>query len=338
MSETLSELNGVRKAAVLLVQMGKERSAKVLASMRDAEVEELTAEIARLDAIDSNVAERVVAEFQEMVVARKYYSRGGLAFAQEVLEASLGKDKAHDIIGRLNASMTEMPFQFLRRADPRQVLSFLQDEHPQAIALVLSHMASDQAAIVLGGLVPELQADVAHRIAIMERTSPEVIHNVERLLERKLSSVLQPSEMTAVGGLQPLVDIINRSDRTSERLILEGLATRDPEIAELVRAQMFVFEDIVNLDDKSVQLVLRQVESSELATALKGVRPDVRDKVLRNMSERAGENLTEEIELLGPVRLKTVEEAQAKIVHAIRDLEESGQIMISRGADDEFID
>ncbi len=337
MTSAPEPMTGLRKAAVLLVQLGTERSSQVLSSMRENEVEELMAEIARLDTIDSDVVENVLVEFQDLLVARKYYARGGMDFAREVLESSMGADKAHDILGRLNASLMEMPFQFLRRVDPRQVLSFLQEEHPQTMALVLSHMSAEQAAIVMSGLAPDLQTEVAHRVALMERTSPEVVQQVESMLERKLSSVLQPNDMSAVGGLQPLVDIINRSDRATERMILEGLAERDPELAETLRAQMFVFEDIVTLEDRAVQLVLRQVEVSDLANALKGVRDDVRDKVLANMSERAGENLVEEIDLLGPVRLKTVEEAQAKIVHAIRALEEAGQITVSRGSEDEFV-
>jgi flagellar motor switch protein FliG len=335
----MAEVSGLRKAAVLMVQLGKERSAAVLSAMRDSEVEEITSEIARLESIDAATAQHVMDEFEELVTAHKYYSRGGLAFARDVLEASVGSEKARDIIERLNASLTEMPFQFLRRADPRQIISFVQDEHPQTIALVLAHMGSEQAAIVLSGLAPELQSDVAHRIAIMDRTSPETVKLVEGIFEKKLSTVLsQSGESSNVGGLGPLVDIINRSDRTTERLILESLEQRDHELAELVRAQMFMFEDILSLDDKAVQLVLRQVEAADLATALKGVREEVRTKVLKNMSERAAENLEEEIELLGPVRLKTVEESQAKVVHVIRQLEESGQIIIQRGSDDEFIE
>jgi len=335
----MADVNGLRKAAVLMVQLGKERSAAVLSAMREGEVEEITAEIARLESIDAATAQRVMDEFEELVTAHRYYSRGGLAFARDVLEASVGSDKAKDIIERLNASLTEMPFQFLRRADPRQIISFLQDEHPQTIALVLAHMGSEQAAIVLSGLLPELQSDVAHRIATMDRTSPEWVKIVEGVFEKKLATVLsQSSESSNVGGLGPLVDIINRSDRTTERLILESLEQRDHELAELVRAQMFMFEDILSLDDKAVQLVLRQVEAADLATALKGVREEVRAKVMKNMSERAAENLEEEISLLGPVRLKTVEESQAKVVHVIRQLEESGQIVIQRGSDDEFIE
>jgi flagellar motor switch protein FliG len=231
--------------------------------------------------------------------------------------------------------MTDMPFNFLSHADPRQVLSYVQYEHPQTIALVLAHVPSALASSILSGLDPEVQSDVAHRIAVMDRTSPEVIRQVEAALERKLSTVLQPTEMSTVGGLQPLVDIINRADRTTERLILEALEQRSPEIAEEIRRRMFMFEDVVQLEDRAVQLVLRQVEAADLATALKGVSEEVRDKITRNLSERGRENLIEEIDLLGPVRVKMVEEAQTKIVAVIRSLEDSGQIEIQRGGDDD---
>jgi flagellar motor switch protein FliG len=258
-------------------------------------------------------------------------------FARDLLEASVGSERAADIVGRLSAAFVDMPFKFLQKADPRQVLSFIQEEHPQTIALVLAHMTAPQASQVLSGLAPDLQADVAHRIAVMDRTSPDIIKQVETTLERKLSSVLQPGDLSTVGGLEPLVDIINRADRATERLILEGLASRDPELAEEIRSKMFMFEDIITLEDRSIQLVLRQVETADLATALKGVRDDVRNKVMRNLSERAAENLADEIEMLGPVRLRQVEEAQAKIVQVIRTLEESGQIVIRRGDDDEYV-
>jgi flagellar motor switch protein FliG len=258
-------------------------------------------------------------------------------FAKELLEASLGRERAAEIVGRLNTAFMDVPFGFLSQADPRQVLSFLQDEHPQTIALVLAHIPAIQASLILSGLAADLQADVAHRIAMMDSTSPDIIRQVEATLERKLSSVLQPMDLSSVGGLEPLVDIINRADRATERMILEGLAKRNPELAEEIRSKMFMFEDIVSLDDRSIQLVLRQVETNDLATALKGVREEVRQKVMKNLSERAAENLADEIEMLGPVRLRQVEESQAKIVQAIRTLEESGQIVISRGEDDEFV-
>jgi flagellar motor switch protein FliG len=331
------EMTGLRKAAVLLVQMGKEEAAKIMAHLREAEVEELTAEIVRLGQVEADVANVVLEEFHDMATGHKYVGQGGMDFARDLLEASLGRERAGEIVGRLNTVFLDVPFGFLGQADPRQLLSFLQDEHPQTIALVLAHMTATQASQILSGLAPELQADVAHRIAVMDRTSPDIIRQVEATLERKMSSVLQPNDLSNVGGLEPLVEIINRTDRATERLILEGLAGRNPELAEEIRSKMFMFEDIVSLDDRSIQLVLRQVETNDLATALKGVREEVRQKVMKNLSERAAENLADEIEMLGPVRLRQVEESQAKIVQAIRMLEESGQIVISRGDDDEMV-
>ena len=328
---------GIQKAAVFLLQIGKERSAKVLRSMKETEVEAIMTEIARLEAIDEHTAEAVLEEFRGLAQAQRFVNQGGLFFAQDLLESSLGSTKAKEILGRLRGGMVEVPFEFLRRADPRQVLTYLQDEHPQTVALVLAHMHADHAALVLSGLPDELQADVAHRIATMDQTSPEVIARVEAVLQRKLASLLQAGDLAAAGGVQPLVDILNRSDRATERLILEGLENRNPELAEAVRGMMFVFEDIVTLDDRSVQLVLREIDSKDLAIALKGVRQDVRDMITRNMSERAATILLEEIDVLGPVRIKTVEEAQARIVRSIRALEEAGQIVLSRGGD-EFID
>lgn len=330
-------MTGMRKAAILLVQMGKENSAKVLSQLRENEVEDLTAEIVRLGAVERDTANRVIDEFHDLATAQSYVAKGGMAFARELLEASVGKERAGEIVSRLQAAFVDVPFGFLAKADPRQVLSFIQDEHPQTIALVLAHMPAVAASQVLSGLAGGLQADVAHRIAMMDRTSPEIIRQVEATLERKLSTVLQPSDLSNVGGLEPLVEIINRADRATERMILEGLASRSPELAEEIRSKMFMFEDIVQLDDKGIQQVLRQVETADLATALKGVRDEVRNKIMRNLSERAAENLGEEIELLGPVRLSSVEEAQNKIVHVIRTLEESGQIVIQRGDDDEFV-
>jgi flagellar motor switch protein FliG len=331
------EMTGLRKAAILLVQMGKDEAAKIMSHLREAEVEELTAEIVRLGQVEADIANVVLEEFHDMATGHKYVGQGGMDFARDLLEASLGRERAGEIVGRLNTVFLDVPFGFLGQADPRQLLSFLQDEHPQTIALVLAHMTATQASQILSGLAPELQSDVAHRIAVMDRTSPDIIRQVEATLERKMSSVLQPSDLSNVGGLEPLVEIINRTDRATERLILEGLAGRNPELAEEIRSKMFMFEDIVSLDDRSIQLVLRQVETNDLATALKGVREEVRQKVMKNLSERAAENLADEIEMLGPVRLRQVEESQAKIVQAIRTLEESGQIVISRGEDDEFV-
>jgi flagellar motor switch protein FliG len=334
---SLAEPNGLRKAAVLLLQMGKEGSAKVLSQMREAEVEALSAEIVRIGEIGDDVSGAVLDEFHTMAKARKHIAQGGLDYARELLVETLGADRADQIVTRIGQTVVEVPFRFLQRADPRQLMSYLQDEHPQTIALVLAHMPAALASMVLSGLPADRQTDVAMRVATMGQTTPEVIRKVEDVLERKLSSLLQPNEVSTVGGLKPLVDIITRSDRATERSILDGLTARSPELAEQIRSQMFMFDDIVGIDDRSMQLVLRQVEGADLATALKGVKGDVRDKVLRNLSERAAENLVDEIEVLGSVRLSAVEEAQTKIIAVIRKAEESGEIVLQRGDEDEFV-
>lgn len=335
-SATIAGL-GVRKAAILLIQMGRDRASSVLAHLGDAEVEAISAEIARLESISTAETHQVIAEFRDMMTARQHIQQGGLSFAQQLLEQSLGPERAAEIMERVKAAAVQMPFQFLHRADPAQLRSFIVDEHPQVIALVLAHMTPDKASLLLSGLAPDQQAKVAHRIAVMDRTSPEIIRAVESTLERKLSSMLQPAEMSRVGGVDPLVNIINRSDRSTERQIVDGLEALDAALADEVKSRMFMFEDIVNLDDRSVQLVLRSVEGNELALALKGVADPVRDKITANLSSRAAENLVEEVELLGAVRLTQVEEAQQSIIRTIRQLEEQGQIMVRRGSDDEFV-
>jgi flagellar motor switch protein FliG len=336
MTATLAGL-GVRKAAILLIQMGRDRASEVMSHLSDTEVEAISAEIARLESISSSETQQVLAEFRDMMTARAHIAQGGLSFAQSLLEQSLGADRAAEIMERVKAAAVQMPFQFLHRADPAQLRSFIADEHPQVIALVLAHMTPDKASLLLSGLPPAQQAQVAHRIAVMDRTSPEIVRAVESTLERKLSSMLQPAEMSRVGGVDPLVNIINRSDRSTERQIVDGLEALDAALADEVKSRMFMFEDIVNLDDRSVQLVLRSAESNELALALKGVPDAVRDKITSNLSSRAAENLIEEVELLGAVRLTQVEEAQQSIIRTIRQLEEQGQIMVRRGSDDEFV-
>ncbi len=331
------ELPGLRKAAVFLAQMSKEEAGLLLSKLRPREVEAITREIMKLGSVEPEDVDGVLSEFHQLMSAQRFVGRGGVDFAREILAAGLGEDKAEGILARLNVVYTEVPFASLRNADVRQLVTFLKDEHPQVIALVLAHLSAAQSAEVLSGFTPEQQAEVAHRIATMDRTSPEMVRLVEEELGRRMGSLLAHQDMSTVGGVETLVEIINRSPRPTERSILEWLDSSDPELAEQVRAQMFVFEDIVTIDDRSMQLVLREVASNDLATALKGVRPDVRDKVVRNLSERAAENLAEEIELLGPVRARTVEESQGKIVAVIRTLEEQGVLTISRGGDDEFV-
>jgi flagellar motor switch protein FliG len=328
---------GVRKAAVLLIQLGKDRAAQVMAHLSDSEVEAISAEIARLNTVAASETESVINEFHDMMTAHAHINQGGFSFAQQLLEQSLGPERAKEIMERLHAAAVQMPFQFLHRADPAQLRGFIADEHPQVIALVLAHMAAEKASLLLSGLPAHQQAVVAHRIAVMDRTSPDIIRTVESILERKLSSMLQPAEVSRVGGVDPLVNIINRSDRPTERQIVEGLEGLDPALAEEVKSRMFMFEDVVNLDDRSVQQVLRQVDTAELALALKGVSDTVRQKITTNLSERAAENLLDEVEMLGAVRLTQVEEAQQSIIRTIRQLEEQGQIMVRRGNDDDFV-
>lgn len=329
---------GVRKAAVLMIQLGKDRAAQVMAHLTDTEVENISAEIARLDAVTAAETDTVLTEFHDLMTAHAHVTQGGFGFAQQLLEQSLGPERATEIMERLHAAAIQMPFQFLHRADPAQLRGFIADEHPQVIALVLAHMAPDKASLLLGGLPAHQQAVVAHRIAVMDRTNPEIVRTVEAVLERKLSSMLQPSEASRVGGVDPLVNIINRSDRPTERQIVEGLEGLDAALADEVKSRMFMFEDVVGLDDRSVQQVLRQVDTAQLALALKGVSDAVRNKITTNLSERAAENLMEEVELLGAVRLTQVEEAQQGIIRTIRQLEEQGVIMVRRGSDDEFVD
>ena len=337
MARPSTTIDGLRKAAILLVQLGRDRAALVLSRLPESTVEELTAEIVRLGDVSASAAETVILQAHEELATKNATTRGGMELARQLLSAGLGAERADEIMSRLGATLADMPFEGLRRADARQLLSFLAEEHPQTVALVLAHLSPAQSAIVLSGFDQKLQTEVAYRIALLERASPEMIKVVERELDRRMSTVLGPQELASIGGVAPLVAIINRADRTTERLILEGLESVDADLSEQVRAQMFIFDDITTLDDKAIQLILRSVESGDLAMALKGVREEVKEKVLRNLSTRAAENLTEEIDLLGSVRLSQVEEAQAKIVQEIRALEQTGQILIQRGSDEEYV-
>jgi flagellar motor switch protein FliG len=331
-------LSGTQKAALILVQLGKEQAARVMAQLDESEIEEITTEIARLERVDARLADQVIEEFYEASVGGGGFSaRGGLTLAQQLLEASVGSDRAAGLLERLASTLQGQPFEFLQYADARQVVGLLTGEHPQTIALVMAHLRAEHASAIMTGLAPAVQADVAHRIALMERASPDVVAVVAENLQRKASAVLTPTETSAIGGVQPLVEIINRADPTTEKAILEGLEQLDHALAEEVRSRMFVFSDITLLEDRAVQLVLRGVEMSSLATALKGASDEVKDKILTNLSERARENLVEEIDLLGPTRLSVVEEARASVVQTIRKLEESGQIVIRREGEDEYV-
>ncbi len=329
-------LNGRQKAAIFLVSLGSELSAEIFKHLREDEIETLTFEIARLDTVDSDFKDAILEEFQEMMTAQNFITSGGIDYARELLEKSLGSQKAIDIINRLTSSLQVRPFDFIRRTDPAHLLNFIQQEHPQTIALILAYLEPMKASIILQNLPVEIQSDVARRIATMDRTSPDVLREVERVLEKKLST-LSSEDYTAAGGVESIVEILNLVDRSSEKSIIESLEEDDAELAEEIKKRMFVFEDIVLLDDRAIQRVLREVDSQELSKALKSVDVEVQDKVFKNMSKRAAAMLKEDMEFMGPVRLKDVEDAQQKIVASIRRLEDSGEIVIARSGEEELV-
>jgi flagellar motor switch protein FliG len=331
-----AELNGRQKAAIFLVSVGSEISAEIFKHLREDEIETLTFEIARLEAVDGEQRDHVLQEFQELMMAQDFITSGGIDYARELLEKSLGSQKAVDIINRLTSSLQVRPFDFIRRTDPTHLLNFIQQEHPQTIALILAYLEPQKAATILSNLPHEIQSDIAKRIATMDRTSPETLREVERVLEKKLSTI-SSEDYTAAGGVESVVEILNLVDRTTEKGIIENLEEEDPELAEEIKKRMFVFEDIVMLDDRSIQKVLREVDSAELAKALKSVDNEVQDKIFRNMSKRASQLLKEDMEYMGPIRMKDVEEAQQKIVSIIRKLEEAGEIVIARAGEDEMV-
>lgn len=328
--------DGRKKAAILLVSMGTEASAAVFKHLRQDEIDELTLEIASLGTVAAERKTEVMQEFYDTAIAQDYISEGGLDYARALLERALGADKANEVMSRLSAAIQVSPFEFLRRTDASQILNVIANEHPQTIALILAYMPADTAAQVISALPPELQSEVAMRVAIMDRTAPEVVREIERVLERKLSSVLT-QDFTSAGGIKSLVEVLNQVDRSTERTILESLDEQNPELADEVRKLMFVFEDILMLDDRSIQQVLREVENKELGLALKGTTEEVRDKIFRNMSERAAAIIKEDLQFMGPVRLKQVEEAQQRVVTIIRKLEDAGQIVVARSGEDELI-
>jgi len=330
------DYTGREKAAMLLITLGPELSSKIFKHLKEDEIEQLTLEIANIRSVSQQDREKVLEEFYQICLAQEYISEGGIGYAKDILEKALGTEKAMEIINKLTVSLQVRPFDFVRKADPSQILNFIQSEHPQTIALILAYLKPQQAAVVLSSLPQEKQADVAKRIAQMDRTSPEIIKEVERILEKKLSSLVI-EDYTATGGLQAIVDILNSVDRSTEKYIMETLEIEDSDLAEEIRKRMFVFEDILQLDNRSIQRFLREVDNYQLAVALKGATEEVQNIIFNNMSKRLVEMIKEDIEFMGPVRLKDVEEAQQKIVNVIRKLEDAGEIIISRGGGDEII-
>jgi flagellar motor switch protein FliG len=330
------EMDGVEKAAVLLITLGPEKSAQIFKHLKEEEIEQLTLEIANTSSVSPQTKEKVLNEFYEVCLAQQYIAEGGIGYAKELLEKALGEEKAKNVIGKLTASLQVRPFEFIRKTDPSQLLNFIQDEHPQTIALILSYLPAAQSSLVISSLPPEKQADVAKRIAQMDRTSPDVIKQVEKVLERKLSSLVN-QDYTIVGGVDAIVSILNSVDRGTEKHIMETLEVEEPELADEIRKKMFVFEDILSLDDRAIQRVLRDVDNSDLALALKGATEEVQNVILNNLSSRLAVMIKEDMEFMGPVRMKDVEEAQQKIVNIIRKLEDAAEIVIARGGGDEII-
>lgn len=330
------EYSGVQKAAILLIALGPEKSANIFKHLKEDEIEELTLEIANTRSVSPQTKEMVLEEFYQVCLAQQYIAEGGIGYAKELLDKALGEEQAQAVITKLTASLQVRPFEFVRKTDPSQVLNFIQDEHPQTIAMILSYLSSNQASLILGALAPEKQAEVAKRIAMMDRTSPDVIKEVENVLERKLAS-LANQDYTIVGGVDAIVSILNTVDRGTEKHIMESLEIEEPELADEIRKKMFVFEDILLLDDRAIQRVLRDVDNNDLEVALKGANEEVKGVILKNLSKRLAAMIEEDIEFMGPVRMKDVEEAQQKIVAIIRKLEDAAEIVISRGGGDEVI-
>ena len=336
MRSTDGNISGLQKAAVLLIALGPEHSASVFKHLKEEEIEELTLEIANTRSVTPQLKEAVINEFYEVCLAQQYIAEGGIGYAKELLEKALGSEKAVEVIGRLTASLQVKPFEFVRKADATQLFNFIQDEHPQTIALIISYLPASQAALILSALPPDRQSEVAKRVASMDRTSPEIIQEVEKVLESKLASLVN-QDYTIVGGVDAVVDILNTVDRGTEKHIMETLEIEEPELADEIRKKMFVFEDILLLDDRAIQRVLRDVDNNDLAIALKGSNEEVQNAIFNNLSKRLAVMIKEDMEFMGPVRMKDVEDAQQKIVNIIRKLEDSGEIVISRGGGDEIV-
>ncbi|MDN4073440.1 flagellar motor switch protein FliG [Fictibacillus terranigra] len=336
MAKTTKELNGKEKAAMLMISMGPDVAAQIYKHLSEDEIERLTLQISQIRKVDSEVKENIIAQFHQIALAQDYISKGGIGYAKTVLEKAVGRSEAMDIINRLTSTLQVRPFDFARKADPGQILNFIQNEHPQTIALILSYLDSLQAGHILSELPAEMQGDIARRIAVMDRTSPEIINEVEQILERKLSATVS-QDFTQAGGVESVVDVLNGVDRATEKTILDALEVQDPELAEEIKKRMFVFEDIVILDNRAIQRVIREVQNEDMLLSLKAASEEVKELLFQNMSQRMAENFKEEMEFMGPVRLRDVEEAQSRIVGIIRKLEDAGEVVIARGGGDDII-
>lgn len=331
-----TQLRTHEKVAILLISLGKELSAQIFKHLTDDEIEQITMDIANIRHVTKEMKDSVLEEFYQVCLVQNYIDEGGIEYAREVLDKAMGQQRAMEIINKLTSTLQVRPFDFVRRADPNQVLNFIQNEHPQTIALVFSYLDPNQVAAILAALPLELQIEVVARIAKMNRTSPEYIKEIERILERRLSTMMV-SDYTTVGGVDYIVSILNAVDRGTEKHILENLEMQNADLAEEIRHKMFVFEDIVKLTKIAIQRVLREVDRHDLTVALKGAPEEVKRVIYENISKRMQEMVKEDLELMGPVRVRDVEAAQQKIVSVIRNLDEAGEIVISRGKEDGLI-
>ncbi|MFP7169124.1 flagellar motor switch protein FliG [Terribacillus sp. 7520-G] len=336
MAAVKGRLTGKQKAAILMISLGADTAANVYKHLTEEEIEKMSLEISSVKKVDSAEKESIIDQFHQIAIAQDYISQGGIAYAKTILEKALGAEEAAAIMNRLTSTLQVRPFDFARKADPTQILNFIQNEHPQTIALVLSYLEPEQSGQILSELPQDMQADVAKRIATMSSTSPEIISQVEQILEKNLSTTAT-QDFTQTGGIQAVVEVLNGVDRSTERTILDELEVQDPELAEEIKKRMFIFEDIVTLDNRAIQRVIREVENDDLKLSLKVASDEVKDIVFQNMSDRMVQTFKEEMEFMGPVRLKDVEEAQSRIVSVIRRLEEVGEIIISRGGGDDII-
>jgi flagellar motor switch protein FliG len=328
------KLSGEQKAAILLISLGPEISSEVFKELKEEHVEQVALQIANMKKVSPAERDSVMEETFQLSMAEEYISAGGVDYAREVLEKALGEQRAIEIINRLQGALQMTPFDFIKRTDPQQLLNFIQNEHPQTISLILAHLNSEHAATILGSLPSEIQVDVAQRIAVMERATPDIIMEIEKVLERNIASVFT-QEMTAAGGVRAVAEMLNRVDRSTEKAIMEKLEETNPDLADEIKRLMFVFDDVLLIDDKSIQRILREVDQKDLILALKGAGEEVKAKILKNMSQRARTMIIEEMEVMGPTRLKNTEEAQQKIVNTIRQLEEMGEIVVARGGEEE---
>lgn len=334
MAVPIPKMNGEQKAAILLISLGPDISSEVFKELKEEHVEQVALQIANMKKVSPAERDAVMEETYQLSMAEEYISQGGVDYARDVLEKALGEQRAIEIINRLQGALQMTPFDFIKRTDPQQLLNFIQNEHPQTISLILAHLNAEHGATILSALPGEIQVDVAQRIAVMERATPDIIMEIEKVLERNIASVFT-QEMTAAGGVRSVAEMLNRVDRSTEKAIMEKLEETNPDLADEIKRLMFVFDDVLLIDDKSIQRILREVDQKDLILALKGASEEVKAKILKNMSQRARALILEEMEVMGPTRLKNTEEAQQKIVNTIRQLEEMGEIVVSRGGEEE---